>query len=275
MPPRPRQDDLSEIKTAADILKRASRPQRHSTYVPQKRDWRYEAGIFQHEDFDEEQLDQTIWDQLDEDYHSGRYVVGKGRSRRRRVEGEDGDSAETGVVTTRYFNRVLCGDELREEDGLADEWQPTALVLSIKYATTKANLHRLSMLDSKNNTRPVLSAITSRRDRTPTPLSISADIFSPPAFNPSTPATTLTLFSPAISTTSSASTVQTFPLFQRPWKDGTYDYDTRKLFQSLRDHDEQVQPLPENYTWFPDAVPVDACFPPGLVMTSKEIQVSP
>ncbi|KAF1954295.1 hypothetical protein CC80DRAFT_536833 [Byssothecium circinans] len=65
--------------------------------------------------------------------------------------------------------------------------------------------------------------------------------------------------------------VQTLLHFVRQWKDETHDFNMRKVIATLRPADREVEPLSAAYHWFPEAVPVDALFPPGVPMTAKEI----
>ncbi|KAF2451148.1 hypothetical protein P171DRAFT_153680 [Karstenula rhodostoma CBS 690.94] len=74
--------DQTEIRNPVDILLRASRPQRSSTHLPHRRDWRYAAEIFRHDDEDDTSYrgrESTVWDKLDWDAQIG--VFGKEKRR--------------------------------------------------------------------------------------------------------------------------------------------------------------------------------------------------
>jgi hypothetical protein len=67
---------------------------------------------------------------------------------------------------------------------------------------------------------------------------------------------------------------QTFAPFVRKWKDETQYFSMKKVVASLRPVGKVVDELSTPYNWFPEAVPIDALFPPGVLMTAKEINVS-
>ena len=61
------------------------------------------------------------------------------------------------------------------------------------------------------------------------------------------------------------------PPFERPWIDETHDFNMLKVLRTLCQPHTQVTDLGRNYTWYTDAVPVDAMFPPGITISAKEI----
>ena len=91
-----------------------------------------------------------------------------------------------------------------------------------------------------------------------------------------TTAITLTTSNSTPTTSTGQGQTMTTPAlhFERPWKDETEDFNMKKVIATLRPAGKAVAPLPRPFTWFPDAVPVDAIFPPGVPMTAKEINVS-
>jgi hypothetical protein len=91
-----------EAFSTADILHRASRPQRHSSFLPTRRDWRYASGVFTHDDHDDTPKQMTVWDELDYDAQTG--VFGRGKERRRARE----------FARTRSGTTVGADDEDRE-----------------------------------------------------------------------------------------------------------------------------------------------------------------
>ncbi|KAF1912899.1 hypothetical protein BDU57DRAFT_457084 [Ampelomyces quisqualis] len=75
--------EAHNLKSEADILARLSRPQRNSTWVPKKRDWRYAKGVIQHDDFDDAPKSRSLWDTMDYNFQTGgrHSTPGSGRSR--------------------------------------------------------------------------------------------------------------------------------------------------------------------------------------------------
>ncbi|CAN9386079.1 unnamed protein product [Alternaria alternata] len=51
-----------------DILARHARPQKYSTWIPKKRDWRYATGVFEHDDIEGTPRDRSAWDDMDYEY---------------------------------------------------------------------------------------------------------------------------------------------------------------------------------------------------------------
>lgn len=64
---------------------------------------------------------------------------------------------------------------------------------------------------------------------------------------------------------------QTLPLFDRPWVDESQDFNMRAILSTVRNPSCLVKNLGANFTWYTDAVPVDALFPPGIPLSAKEI----
>lgn len=289
--------DLSEIKRPGDIIYRSSRPQRNSTYVPQKRDWRFETVIYQHDDFEDSVNDMTIWDQLDEDYILGTFGKERRRTKGSFITAEEksninvsmsltsgsfgGSQGGTAMIdrtvsmplstptmksTTKtrkrssayaisYFRRTDAEDgEVSGNGEGEDRWNEMSLIVCLKFLTKTLEFQRIVEELS------ISSAI---------PFSLF------PPSRTGTPSTQTSITTPT--TTKSTSSVGTFPIFDHEWKDNTRPYSIAKLLSSIRtpEKDEKIEPIPPNYTWFRDAVPVDAIFPPGLPITAKEISVSP
>ena len=55
------------------------------------------------------------------------------------------------------------------------------------------------------------------------------------------------------------------------WIDETQDFDVLAVRSTLRSPSTPVKDLGPHYTWYTDAVPVDALFPPGVPLSAKEI----
>jgi hypothetical protein len=61
------------------------------------------------------------------------------------------------------------------------------------------------------------------------------------------------------------------PPISRPWIDETQDFNMRTVRSTLRPANQALKDLRPDYTWYTDAVPVDAIFPPGISLSIKEI----
>ncbi|KAL1607917.1 hypothetical protein SLS60_002856 [Paraconiothyrium brasiliense] len=59
--------------------------------------------------------------------------------------------------------------------------------------------------------------------------------------------------------------------FKRHWFDETQNFNMKDVVATLRAPDTELGPLPDFFNWLPDAVPVDAIFPPGVPLSAKEI----
>jgi hypothetical protein len=57
------------------------------------------------------------------------------------------------------------------------------------------------------------------------------------------------------------------------WQDETYDCNMAQICATIRFHGAAPQELIRNYNWYPEAVAVDALFPPGVPLSLREICV--
>jgi hypothetical protein len=302
----PREVNPRHIKTTQDILHRSSRPQNTSSYIPRKRDWRYATGVFRHED-NERERDKTTWDEMDEDYVRRAFRGRRGRAKRPNLDFSEDDpetedvggtelvdvqrggtyadipvpSSSQAHTTIHYTRKRPTSDNL----GTTTEptWKEVGLIVRLKLPPRNhGNTPQLLFPRSKPATSESGGA---------TPLTVSTEstnidsIFSPTKsqtaamYAPPTPGTPV---SPRSNSTGSGNAVSV-ELPESAWKDETYDFPVRRFWDALRkengrDRDtkpgRQVPEIPKSYTWFPEAVAVDAAFPPGIPMTAKEILVS-
>lgn len=65
--------------------------------------------------------------------------------------------------------------------------------------------------------------------------------------------------------------VHKLPPFERRWVDETHPFDIKAALSKLRPVQNKVGDLGTNYRWYNDAVSVDAIFPPGILISAKEI----
>jgi hypothetical protein len=282
--------DAHNLKSAAEILARQSRPQRNSTWVPKKRDWRYATGIFQHEDFDDAPNMRSVWDTLDYHYQAG----GQSESRRQRgsvgvaSRGELGDIGSMEVLHTP--NSTASTMSLGSSTGAAQcrtaskpmtqrrawaqvkRFRPSEFVLG---ADREARYEVVSLtvrlrFTGKNKTR--LREMREQPVPPATPPSMIYKNMTPPVSTPNTPATART--AQTIHTPhrlDSIESLHAFPLFKRRWVDETYDFKVDIVRVKLRSFGIKSEELGAHYHWYADAVPIDAIFPPGVPLSAKEI----
>jgi hypothetical protein len=316
-----------EAFSTADILHRASRPQRHSSFLPRHRDWRYATGVFTHDDHSDTPKHMTVWDELDYDAQTG--VFGRGKERRRAREfartqsgttvgadDEDGESShkssdaddgedvtgspdamemdgamdspdkvtptpKSGMKgsgksagkkiaattpsqwhTLASFARIDEENEFFQNDKNEEQvWKQTRLVTRLNFSL--ANRATVERIVSNPGTPSKPTRLTI--DTTPTTLQKTPRM--PNGFTPATPSTlrVLTSIVPAQNLPQ--------PLFERQWIDETRDFNMKEVVETIRAPGTIVKELPVAFNWFPDAVPIDALFPPGIAMSAKEILV--
>ncbi|KAJ4353481.1 uncharacterized protein N0V89_005211 [Didymosphaeria variabile] len=59
--------------------------------------------------------------------------------------------------------------------------------------------------------------------------------------------------------------------FERQWFDETQNFNMKEVVATSRAPGSEHLPLSDFFNWFPEAVPVDAIFPPGVPLSAKEI----
>jgi hypothetical protein len=269
-----------------DILARQSRPQRHSTWVPKTRDWRYATGVFTHDDFEDAPKDRSAWDTMDYDYQAR-------DSRSRSGSGfEDGgdmsvdgiasasntlESAKTPLEPSKTVVRVEPVKN-KAKKGMRSRtiWQKRYMTVhgpvegsdpGYKIVGLIARLRfsgKLIMEDA-----PSQAATQSPPEHTSSPATPEKVEMLCDPNTPATARTARTLTTPHI--LDSIESVHTFSLFQRAWVDETQDFNMREVRAKLRQPDTQVKDAGNNYGWYEDAVPMDALFPPGVPLSAKEV----
>ncbi|KAF2870753.1 hypothetical protein BDV95DRAFT_607888 [Massariosphaeria phaeospora] len=289
--------------TPADILRRAARPQRHSSYIPRARDWRYKTGVYQHED--NYALDapaqQTVWDQLDEDYQ---IAVGS-RERRLRATrdvdyaGEREDGSVTGTEESGSTPRKARGsasmstsvsvspmkraavalakkkrsrawqvDYFARDACAADEGVPTQQEAEAEEGDEKdehwTQTRLVLHLQFSDRTTSALQRIVSSLP-TPAPSSLSASPVRPRQMRHDSVA-------PPTPKSTASTSLQSVQLFQRTWADETRSFNMAAVRKKLRDPVAAATfEVPEGCVWFAEAVGMYALFPPGVPVTAKEI----
>jgi hypothetical protein len=285
--------DSETLKSEADILARQSRPQRNSTWVPKTRDWRYATGVIQHKDFQDEPKSRTVWDNMDYDYQAGAEKGDRSRS-------GSGSGGELGMIAAtdalspdekattclmespksamfstlpkaRYrpmlpFRGAWMQVITYKRNGAEEaDFERTGLKLRLRF--TGLRKKQAQEILERAATLPLLPpsydpAQLPGTHQTPTP-----ELNSPNT--PATAQTSETLRTPH--TLDSIESLHTFPLFKRTWTDETHDFSVVTARSTLRDDTIKVEELGNNYAWYPDAVPIDAIFPPGVLLSGKEI----
>jgi hypothetical protein len=284
--------DAPVLRSEAEILARQSRPQRNSTWVPKKRDWRYATGVYQHEDFKDEPTSRSVWDLLDHYYQAG------------------GREAE--AVRKRHGSFSVAGSELSGIESMEAFHTPKSAVSTLSIGSAKRAVHRMTAykpmalrrgawaqntklkssegapeddeeveyevvglvirlrFTGKNKTR--LQEILEHRIQPPGPTSSVHQNMTPPVSSPDTPATSRTAHTiRTLHKLDSIEALHAFPLFKRTWVDETDDVNIKKVRAKLRPVGVKVESLSENFTWYKDAVSIDALFPPGVPLSAKEI----
>ncbi|KAI4958231.1 hypothetical protein J4E86_003829 [Alternaria arbusti] len=275
-----------------DILARQSRPQKHSTWVPKTRDWRYATGVFQHDDNENASNDRSAWDDMDYDYQVA--APEKGRSR----SGSGPSDSDTKGVDVSAS--VSAAPKSARKRALSDIPKPTVKVRAFKRKSKAARKNvwmsvakrqRISPDDVEGEEPDYETYSLTVRLRfsgrliiedalpavsTPGPMHLqqlpdTPANFSMP-FDPHTPATARTaasLYTPHMS--HSGESVHTYPPFQRPWVDETKDFNMRAVRGVLQKPGFVGKDLGVHYTWYNDAVPIDALLPPGVPLSAKEV----
>jgi hypothetical protein len=288
---RSRARDYDEIKTAEDILYRWSRPQRNSTFVPNQRDWRYETGVYQHQDFDNSKGDKTIWDMLDEDNENGVF----GRERRRKKGGKANSKMNNGE-TEGYGREEAGAVELGISTGSVTPAR--SHIDTVTPASTWKNKETASPPNKSNTFRTLSPKLYGRAadytesngeeeweqtgflvrlhfPRKKSSLSAILNRFPPQcalSSEPNTPVTPSKLFTPADS--HDRGKIDSLRLFHREWRDKTLNFCMRNVLGLLHHPEKLADSIPASFQWWDGAVPVDAILPPGIAMSAKELNVS-
>ncbi|KAF2651187.1 hypothetical protein K491DRAFT_782049 [Lophiostoma macrostomum CBS 122681] len=269
--PRPQ---LNEIRKPLDIILHKERPQKSSSYVPRFRDWRYATGVFRHEDNLELPGGTTCWDDLDEDYMNG--VFGK---ERRKVKGWNKLEQAVSKITEDIRDQTPEGMEhaspqiaeslLANGQLLTPAPTPKKRASSAKIPKNRAfSVVQFAMVDPTADDEQVewkaVSLVVKLRfpyKRT----DLQGVLDAPPKPN-------LELTPPITPCSArSVDTIRTYEPFEPEWVDETQEFDLKKLFASLRWQSKHIEDIPPSFVWFPEAVPVDAIFPPRVPMSIKEI----
>lgn len=275
-----------------DILARQSRPQKHSTWVPKSRDWRYATGIFQHDDNENAPNDRSAWDDMDYDYQ----VADLEKCRSRSGSGQSyGDNKALSTS-----DRASATPKITKKRTLPEPPGATVRVEAFKKKakTAKRNVwmsvsrrHQINNEETEGEEPDYQTYSLTVRLRfsgrliiedsipaisTPAcmyrvqPLDTPANLQIP--YDPHTPATARTatsLHTPRM--LASVESVHTYPPFQRTWVDETKDFNMRAVRGVLQKPGFVGKNLGVHYTWYNDAVPVDALLPPGVLLSAKEV----
>jgi hypothetical protein len=273
-----------------DILARHSRPQKHSTWVPKKRDWRYATGVFKHDDLDGSPKNRSAWDDMDYDYQVTDTPKSRGRSVSGQSDGDDkalsrsvsmlgtpeipkGYSPESSktIVSVEALkkkaktakrnvwlsvSRSRWVDEFETEDE-PPAYQTYSLTVRLRFSGRLIIQDALPRIATPGSIQQTQLPSTPAKLKTPHTDTLAT-------------ARTTTSFQ-ALHTVDSIDSVHTYPLFQRTWVDETKDFNMRAVRGLLRKSGSSIKDLGGNYTWYDDAVPVDALLPPGVPLSAKEI----
>jgi hypothetical protein len=268
-----------------DILARQSRPQKHSSYVPKTRDWRYATGVFKHDDFEDAPKDRSAWDAMDFDYQ-----IQASRSRSGSGIGDGGNMSADGIVSASNTPQSVKSKIIPEPSKTvvrieatkkkAKARQRNRSALQTRYKSTEGSEpgYEVSglVVRLRFSGKLIIEDVLPPQAATPSPPEHASSPRTPAKVemfrHPDTPATARTaktLHTPHI--LDSIESVHTFPLFQRTWVDETQDFNMQTVRAKLRQPDAVVKDIGNNYGWYAGAVPVDALFPPGVPLSAKEI----
>jgi hypothetical protein len=292
-------NDMQTLKSEAEILARQARPQRGSTWMPKKRDWRYATGVIRHADFDDAPRSRSVWDTLDYNYEASGARDGQTRT----------DSTADGCIgSERDMSVSTEAAHISESTDIKMEMvspkapspvKPGYKSMTLRKGSWKQVTRFTSILEAERDGGVVRYELTGQVARfcftsknkallqdilqrpavpLPTPSSIQGSSpkgsqkLTPPVSSPTTPATSrtaTTIHTPHA--LDSIDSLYSFPLFKRAWVDETYDFDSTAVLKKLRAADTVVDDLGSNFRWYTDAVPIDAILPPGVPISAKEI----
>jgi hypothetical protein len=298
------------IQEPGDNLPRASRPQRHASWLPRHRGWQDQTGVLQHEDHVDPLKQRTVWNEFGNDAQNG--MSGRERrrveKRRRLTQTSSGDAGEgdkeDGTATlpeaspcpsspsispakqpqaskkmstaesacdesARKLNAVkapsraytIAGSKRSGEnsDAGGQVWERTRLITRLKFAG-----RNIAILKRILAGVPATPSRSTRSKPCTTP-SLRKTARTPAAATPTTPSSLRVL--------DSAKRLHSLPLFERQWKDETQNFNMKKVLESVRPGSKAVEELPALFTWFANAVPINALFPPGVPVSAREIHV--
>ncbi|KAL1795559.1 hypothetical protein ACET3X_005783 [Alternaria dauci] len=275
-----------------DILARHARPQKYSTWIPKKRDWRYATGVFQHDDIEGAPRDRSAWDDMDYE----RQVADTRKSKEcSSDEQNDGDCtalskyvSSPGTLEDTKGKHFLESPKTtvsiepfkkRAKTAKRNVWQSVSKCHKI--GTSETEGEQLAYETYSLTVRLRFSGKLIIKDALPR-MATAGSVGCPQL--PSTPAKLkihYSLYTPTTSRTTksrllqhaleSIESVHETPLFQRTWVDETKDFNMRSVRGVLQKPGSIGKDLGANYTWYKDAVPVDALFPPGVPLSAKEI----
>lgn len=264
----------------ADIIYRAARPQQQSTWVPHKRDWRYETGVYRHEDSNDDPKSRSVWDWMDYDYQIGDNMsIRRGDTRlvatSSIAEFEDevsstAISATQGSDTTRRprnswppKNVWMTMSKLEPvlEEGGKQSYETVSLTVRLRFSGHAAI--KLQQILLKNKVNPVASLSKADSPR-PDCLQQSGDSVN------STSCPVMNKKSAAHRTDQNLSTVTSL-LFKCAWVDETRNFNMKAIRDKVGNTGTNTKDYGPRHHWYADAVAIDALFPPGVPISAKEM----
>jgi hypothetical protein len=174
--------------------------------------------------------------------------------------------------TITSFRRIQDqADEIEEDEEVL---VPTRLVVCLKFSCPGTDkVQRILAGESTHGQAQTMTSISSVADASrELPATsrndlVTATVVDLDATNAAS-AASMNIFPRGFDTNRSMDTVAPF---ERQWIDETKGFNMNDVKDALRGPDSEVSALPDSFNWFPEAVPVDALFPPGVPISAKEI----
>lgn len=237
-----------------DILDRLSRPQRQSTWIPTKRDWRYANGVFRHTDLEDSPRDRTTWDDLDYDYNIVQAL--QSAEQYTLINDSDTEIEEENIVEATATAESAASNTCTPRSPVSRSPDDAFPRTSERFHSTS---ERINVMNYEiKDCQPLSPLPTTVEDDTTSGSSTPHEV---PAPNP-TSKDNVAMSEPPTDSHS-----------DEVWHDETLSFSMSTIRGTLRDPTVRPSELVKNYKWYPDAVAVDALLPPGIPFSAKEICV--
>lgn len=249
--------DNDTFRSARDIWDRLSRLQQQSKWIPKRGDWCCANGVVKQIDCKDPPRELTNSDEVDYDclVPQSLEVAGSFASSGYGHVDDDDDDDETIEEDLKSPGNVNIHDNVFEQMDFSRQLNGTDAA-----ALTPLHLASASVAVTDRTTKN-----HSRSSQTLFTMDDGITIEKPKA--PEMPPVRRFVNRSDILDTVS----QTTPLSNEGQSTQPRVFSMRVVRATLRDPDERPGELVKNYNWYPDAVPIDGLFPPGVPLSAKEI----